>query len=150
MKKFEFSLDKLKGYKEQLLDREKNSLSFINAQRRRLEEEREAAVAELRRSSSEFSDRAKVGVTIMQMNVFKSYQHSLNIRIKDIDEAVADLSERIERQLERVVAASKDVKGLEKLEERQLEIYRAAEQKADENFIAEYVNNLAVRSMKQG
>jgi flagellar export protein FliJ len=146
MKRFEFSLGKLKGYKEQLLDREKNSLAFITAQRHKLEEEKEAAISALRRSSSEFSDRAKVGVTIMQMNVFKSYQHSLNMRIKDIDDAVAELSVRIEKQLERVVAASKDVKGLEKLEERQYETYKEAELKADENFIAEYVNNLAVRS----
>jgi flagellar export protein FliJ len=146
MKRFEFSLGKLKGYKEQLLDKEKNSLAFITAQRLRLEEEKEAAIVSLRRSSSEFSDRAKVGVTIMQMNVFKSYQHSLNMRIKDIDEAVAELSIRIEKQLERVVAASKDVKGLEKLEERQLEVYKEAQLKADETFIAEYVNNLAVRS----
>jgi flagellar export protein FliJ len=146
MKRFEFSLGKLKGYKEQLLDREKNSLAFITAQRHKLEEEKEATISDLRRSSSEFSDRAKIGVTIMQMNVFKSYQHSLNMRIKDIDEAVAELSVRIEKQLERVVAASKDVKGLEKLEERQLEVYKEAELKADENFIAEYVNNLAIRS----
>jgi flagellar export protein FliJ len=146
MKRFEFSLGKLKGYKEQLLDREKNSLAFITAQRHTLEEEKEAAIATLRRSSDEFSDRAKVGVTIMQMNVFKSYQHSLGMRIKDIDAAVAELSIRIEKQLERVVAATKDVKGLEKLEERQFEVYKAAELKADENFIAEYVNNLASRA----
>jgi flagellar export protein FliJ len=149
MKKFEFSLGKLKGYKEQLLDKEKNSLSFINAQRRKLEEEKESAVIELRRSTAEFSDRAKIGVSIMQMNVFKSYQHSLNIRIKEIDDAVAELSERIERQLERVVAASKDVKSLDKLQERQYEGYKAAELKADEHFIAEYVNNIMVRQMRQ-
>ncbi|MDR0943632.1 MAG: flagellar export protein FliJ [Ruminococcus sp.] len=146
MKKFQFSLGKLKGYKEQLLDREKNSLAFITAQRQKLEDEKEAAIIELRRSSAEFSDRARVGVSIMQMNVFKSYQHSLNMRVKDIDEAVTELSQRIEKQLERVVEATKDVKGLEKLEERQLETYRAEELKADENFIAEYVNNIAVRS----
>ncbi|MDR0986248.1 MAG: flagellar export protein FliJ [Ruminococcus sp.] len=145
MKKFQFSLGRIKGYREQILDREKNSLAFIHAQRVSLEDEKESARAELRRSSAEFSERAKVGVSIMQMNVFKSYQHSLGIRIKDIDEAIIELSDRIERQLERVVAATKDVNSLEKLEERQLEDYRAELIKDDERFIAEYVNNIAVR-----
>jgi flagellar export protein FliJ len=146
MKKFQFSLGKLKGYREQILDREKNNLAFINAQRQKLEDEKEAARAELRRSTAEFSERAKVGVSIMQMNVFKSYQHSLGIRIKDIDDAIIELSDRIERQLQRVVAATRDVNSLEKLEEKQLEDYNAALLKSNENFIAEYVNNIALRN----
>jgi flagellar FliJ protein len=146
VKKFQFSLGRIKGYREQVLDREKNSLAFINAQRLKLEEDRAATTAELRRSTAEFSERAKVGVSIMQMNVFKSYQHSLGIRIKDIDEAITELSDRIERQLQRVVAATRDVSSLEKLEERQLEDYRAELIKDDERFIAEYVNNISVRN----
>jgi flagellar export protein FliJ len=150
MKKFEFSLGKLKGYREQLLDREKNSLAFINAQRQRLENEKNAATEELKRSSGEFSERAKIGVSIMQVNAFKSYQHSLGIKIKDIDQSIAELSERIERQLQRVISATKDVNTLEKLEEKQLETYNYEVLTADERFIAEYVNNIAVRSMRSG
>jgi flagellar export protein FliJ len=146
MKKFEFSLGKLKGYREQILDREKSSLAFINAQRQKLEEEKISAKAELKRSTAEFSERAKVGVSIMQMNVFKSYQHSIGIRIKDIDDSITELSDRIERQLQRVVSATKDVNSLEKLEEKQLEEYNALLLKDNERFIAEYVNNVAIRS----
>jgi flagellar FliJ protein len=147
LKKFEFTLDKLKNYREQLLDREKNSLSFINNQRAKLLEDKRNVEAELRHSTLEFRERAKIGVNIMQMNVFKSYQHSLNMKIKDIDEAITDVSLRIERQLQRVIAATKDVSSLEKLEEKQLDAYKADLQKADENFIAEYVNNIAIRKM---
>jgi flagellar FliJ protein len=147
LKKFEFTLDKLKNYREQLLDREKNSLSFINAQRAKLIAEREQTEAELKHSNLEFRERSKVGVNIMQMNVFKSYQHSLNMKIKDIDSAISEVSQRIERQLERVISATKDVSSLEKLEEKQLDSYKADLQKADENFIAEYVNNISVRRM---
>jgi flagellar FliJ protein len=147
LKRFEFTLDKLKNYREQLLDREKNSLSFINAQRAKLLEDRGNAEADLKRSTLEFRERSKIGVNIMQMNVYKSYQHSLNMKIKDIDAAIEDVSVRIEKQLQRVIAATQDVSSLEKLEEKQLEVYRADIQKADENFIAEYVNNIAVRKM---
>jgi flagellar FliJ protein len=148
LKKFEFTLDKLKNYREQLLDREKSSLSFINAQRAKLLEDRQNTEAELKHSTLEFRERSKVGINIMQMNVFKSYQHSLNMKIKDIDAAIEDVSKRIEKQLQRVIAATQDVSSLEKLEEKQLEVYRADMQKADENFIAEYVNNIAVRKMQ--
>jgi flagellar FliJ protein len=150
MKRFEFSLGKLKGYKEQLLDREKNNLAIIHGQRVQLEEDRRQTEAELKRSTLEFRERSKVGINIMQMNVFKSYQHSLNMKIKDIDIAIVEIGDRIEKQLQRVVAASKDVSSLEKLEEKQLDSYKADLLKADENFIAEYVNNIAVRSKRSG
>ena len=52
------------------------------------------------------------------------------------------LKEReIERQLEVVVEATKEVSKLEKLEEQQIEEYKAAEQKETEAFIEEFVSN---------
>ena len=47
----------------------------------------------------------------------------------------------IERQLEAVVQATQEVSKLDKLEEHQLEEYRAAEQKETELFIEEFVSN---------
>jgi len=46
-----------------------------------------------------------------------------------------------------VVEATKDVKTLEKLEEKQLEEYKALENKENEQFIEEFVSNASIRSM---
>ena len=53
--------------------------------------------------------------------------------------------QEIEKQLAVVVDATKDVKTLEKLEEKQLEEYKAAEGKENELFIEEFVSGGAVR-----
>lgn len=47
----------------------------------------------------------------------------------------------IEKQLEAVIDATKEVSKLEKLEEHQIEEYKAAEQKENELFIEEFVSN---------
>lgn len=47
----------------------------------------------------------------------------------------------IEAQLQTVIEATKEVSKLEKLEEHQIEEYRAAEQKETELFIEEFVSN---------
>ena len=52
----------------------------------------------------------------------------------------------IEKQLGIVVEATKDVKTLEKLEEKQLEEYKALETKENEQFIEEFVSGAAIRN----
>ena len=48
---------------------------------------------------------------------------------------------KIEAQLQNVIEATKEVSKLERLEEHQLEDYKAAEQKETEMFIEEFVSN---------
>ena len=47
----------------------------------------------------------------------------------------------IEAQLQVVIEATQEVSKLEKLEEHQIEEYKAAEQKENELFIEEFVSN---------
>ncbi|MDR0947352.1 MAG: flagellar FliJ family protein [Ruminococcus sp.] len=145
MKRFEFTLNKLMGFKRQLLDREKNSLAVIRSERLQFDTEKSAVIEDLKRSNEEFNGQSQVGLNIMQINAFKNYHYALHIKIKSIDTAIEDCEKRIARQLQRVLDATKEVKSLEKLEEKQLEDYNFKLQKADENFIAEYVNNLTLR-----
>ena len=51
----------------------------------------------------------------------------------------------MERQLKVVIAASQDVSGLNKLEEKQLEEYQLAAAKADELEIAEFISSRMIR-----
>lgn len=46
MKKFHFSLQKLKDFREQELDRQKNALSLLQADLKRIEEAREVLIEE--------------------------------------------------------------------------------------------------------
>ena len=54
--------------------------------------------------------------------------------------------EEINKQLGVVVEATKDVRTLEKLEEKQLEDYKAAANKENEQFIEEFVSGQSIRA----
>lgn len=141
MKKFVFTLERLKQYREQVLETEKGSLADLRGQLNRLQAELEDILEELARLNRELVEMYKRGTTPLDISVHKRYiaakQQELHMKRHQIM-----LKEReIERQLEVVVEATKEVSKLEKLEEQQIEEYKAAEQKETEAFIEEFVSN---------
>ncbi|MBQ5418258.1 MAG: flagellar FliJ family protein, partial [Oscillospiraceae bacterium] len=120
MKKFNFSLEKLYGYKEQVLSKEKNDLAQYRSEKQQLLEEKEKLERLLAESGEEFAEKAAVGMSIVEINVIKDYQKSLaeDIRLKEREIEAAE--ERISGQLRVVIQASKDVNSLEKLRDKQL------------------------------
>lgn len=149
MKKFKFTLDKLLDYKGQILDKEKNDLAALNVARAEALELKEGLEAELRRNQDEFNKKAAEGISPSDMVLFTNYHNVLRLRIEDTQKEIEGLERKIEQQLIVVTEASKDVKSLEKLEEKQLEDYRFKVQKSEESFIEEYVNAATVRAALQ-
>jgi len=141
LKKFVFTLERLKQYREQVLETEKGSLADLRGQLNRLQAELEDILQELARLNRELTEMYERGTTPLDISVHKRYiaakQQELHMKRHQIL-----LKEReIERQLEVVVEATKEVSKLEKLEEQQIEEYKAAEQKETEAFIEEFVSN---------
>lgn len=141
MKKFVFTLERLKQYREQVLETEKGSLADLRGRLNRLQAELEDILEELARLNRELVEMYERGTTPLDISVHKRYiaakQQELHMKRHQIM-----LKEReIERQLEVVVEATKEVSKLEKLEEQQIEEYKAAEQKETEAFIEEFVSN---------
>lgn len=149
MKKFEFSLQKLMDFREQELDRQKNSLALLQADLKRLEEARSLLEEKVAVESEQLERVFTLGATATEISVRKRYIVSLQqeIHIKEQQEIEKKLE--IEKQLGVVVEATKDVRTLEKLEEKQLEEYKAAEQKENEQFIEEFVSGQTVRAAMQ-
>ncbi|MBQ8825743.1 MAG: flagellar export protein FliJ [Oscillospiraceae bacterium] len=141
MKRFKFSLDKLKGYKEQILDKEKNDLAQLRSQQQALVEEKRQVEETLRLSNEEFIKKSGSGMNVIQITMFKSYHQSLSQQIKELEESIEKMENRVQRQLKVVIEATKEVSSLEKLEEKQLEAYNFQVAKAEEQFISEYVIN---------
>ena len=145
MKRFEFSLNKLKGYKEQVLDREKNSLAHLRRQQQQYIDEKNALEYKLRMSNKEFVEKSAAGMTVLQVTTFKGYHQSLSAQIRELEASIAKMEEKVQRQLSVVIEATKEVSSLEKLEDKQLEEYNFKVAKAEEQFIAEYVTNSTYR-----
>ena len=141
MKRFEFSLNKLLGYKQQILGKEKNDLANLRKQQQQAIDEKEELAQKLKYSNEEFLIRANCGMSSQHIVLEKCYLNSLSDKIRRLEENILLLDLHIEKQLGVVVEATKEVSSLEKLEEKQLDEYTKKEQKAEEKFIEEFVSN---------
>ena len=141
MKKFKFSLDKLKSFKEQIKKREENTLASLRAEQLDKLHEKEELLRELERRNAEFIRKSEIGMTAMEMVTEKGFISYILDSIKAKDKEISLLSAKINKQLIVVTEASREVQTLEKLEEKQFDEYKFKERKADEAFIDEYVGN---------
>lgn len=141
MKKFVFTLQRLKEYREQSLDTEKGTLAELRAELRQMEAELEKILEEIVRLNRELMELYEKGTTANDIAVHKRY---INIKQQELHmkrHQILMQNRKIEAQLQAVIDATKEVSKLEKLEEHQLDDYKAAEQKETEMFIEEFVSN---------
>ena len=147
MKKFTFSLQKLMDFREQELDRQKNALSLLQSDLKRIDESREDLIKKLSEQEEQLERVYKMGSTAMDISMRKRYIVTLQQEIHIREQQAEEKKVEIEKQLSVVVDATKDVKTLEKLEEKQLEEYKHAVGKENELFIEEFVSGQTVRAV---
>lgn len=141
MKKFNFTLQSLKRYNDQVLSGEKSVLGRLRAELAEQQAELDAKNAEYEQSIIRLNTLVSEGTTATRLSLHKKYVSSLQQDIYRIRAMMTQKREEIEIQLEKVVEATKEVSKLEKLEEKQLEEYRYAVQKEEEQRIEEFVSN---------
>ena len=146
MKKFQFTLQKLMDFRHQELDRQKNTLSALQAELQRIYQEKEELIRRVEESSQDLEIICRQGAQVFEVSVRKRYIVSLQQEIHAHDASAAMKQQEINKQLGVVVEATKDVRTLEKLEEKQLEDYKAAANKENEQFIEEFVSGQSIRA----
>lgn len=138
MKKFRFSLDRIKQYRMQVEEMEKNDLAALRAELMILLEEERQIQAQIADKSEELRRLYRKGAYPNELSVANRF---LTVRKEDLEfkkEEIVNKNIEIENKLAEVLEATKEVKKLEKLEEHQLEEYKLAETKESENFIEEF------------
>ncbi|MBR5088086.1 MAG: flagellar export protein FliJ [Ruminiclostridium sp.] len=150
MKKFVFTLQKLKEYREQTLDTEKGTLAELRAELRELEAELEHILEEIVKLNRDLSELYERGTTANDIAVHKRYINNKQQELHMKRHQILMQNRKIEAQLETVIDATKEVSKLERLEEHQIEEYKAAEQKETEQFIEEFVSNADWRKTHAG
>lgn len=135
MKKFNFTLQSLKKYNDQMLDSEKSVLGRLRAELAEMQAELDAKTAEYELSIDKLNELVRGGTTAMRLSLHKKYVSSLQQDIYRIKGRMVQKRDEVEQQLQRVIDATKEVSKLEKLEEKQLEEYRYAAQKEQEQII---------------
>lgn len=140
MKKFEFTLARLKKYREQILETEKNTLSALRAELAELNAELERLLALIAAKNAELAELLSGGTNPVEISTRKRYISTLQQEVALKRHNIFLKEQEIENQLGVVVTATQEVSKLEKLEEHQLEDYAAEEQKENERFIEEFVS----------
>lgn len=134
-------MQSLKKYNDQVLDSEKSVLGRLRAELAEMQAELDAKTEEYELSIDKLNELVRGGTTAMRLSLHKKYVSSLQQDIYRIKGRMAQKRDEIEQQLQRVIEATKEVSKLEKLEEKQLEEYRYAAQKEQEQIIEEFVSN---------
>lgn len=146
MKNFKFSLERMRSYKNQLLDREKDTLARCRAREREIEAQMRALSGALQEKSHELAERQRQGMDSGELMVYRLYMENGRRSGEQLRQALEEARQASEAQLRVVVAASQEVTSLDKLEDRQREEYRLEEGKEREKILSEFVSSQVIRS----
>lgn len=145
MKKFSFSLARMMNYEEQLLEKEKGTMARLIAERDEMEARRQMIMDQLDKIHGEMDREIRKGTTIYQINAYTAVIKTGKTQLEELKKYILIRNSEIERQRQVVIEASREVKKLEKLKEKQLEEYHHSERKEQEELISEQVSNTFVR-----
>lgn len=150
MKAFVFSLERMRQYKDQLLNREKDFLAHLQQEKRSIEAKITALESYREKKQRELGQKQTEGMDAREIASYQFYlentAHLLEQYRKDLKKAET----KVERQIQVVVAASQEISGLNKLEEKQLEEYRYQQAKETELQISELVSSKYIREQMKG
>ena len=138
MKKFQFTLDRIKQYRMQLEEMEKNDLAALRAELVQLMEQEDGIKKAISVKTEELRRIYRRGAYPNEITVANRF---ITLRKQDLEAKKAEIVNKnieIEKKLQDVLEATREVKKLEKLEEHQLEEYREKETKENESFIEEF------------
>ena len=138
MKSFQFSLAKMRSYKEQVLEKEKTTLRQLQAEKTKIEVDIENLENHRKAREQEFKE-SKNGLMASDLMLYKFHSENTRLQLNNLYEELRRAEARIDAQIKVVVAASQEVSGLDKLEEKQLEEYRYLEAKELQEEILEMV-----------
>ena len=138
MARFRFRLQTLRRLREIHRDEQRGRLATAYEAERILTEQREGVAAEsaaLGISQRQLMQRGVLDVN--QLLSMQRYQLTLEAHAQTLAEQAAKLSEEVERRRQSLVEADREVRVLDKLEERKRQQHREASQRAETKVLDE-------------
>ena len=134
------------SYQIQNLDKEQGIMGRLTAERDRLEARKEELKLENARTRADMDQKEAAGTTVFALKACYMVLDSGRKQLEALEDDLSAIAGKIERQRQVVLAASQEVKKLEKLKENQLQEYRRNEAKEQQEIIAEHVAEAFVRN----
>jgi flagellar FliJ protein len=138
MARFNFRLQTLRRLREIHRDEQRGRLATAYEAERILAEQRNAVVAET--AALVESQRALMqqgALDVNQLLTAQRYQMALEAQIRTLADQAARLAEEVERRRQSLVEADREVRVLDKLEERKRQQHREASQRAETKMLDE-------------
>ncbi|MFT3951833.1 MAG: hypothetical protein QM689_07830 [Oscillospiraceae bacterium] len=150
MKKYEFTLEKVRDFKSQILNREKNLLLGLRMERNRLEADEQGLKDLFEQLNDEMHEEFCQGMCVSRIRLFEYRKNGIREERRSLGDKMTVLDASIERQQRRVAAVKQEVSGLDKLEEKQREDYIRQMLKEQEEIIAEFVSAQLISGKASG
>ena len=141
MKKFQFGLDGVMRYKQQVLEGAQNEYAVLVQRVQQQEQRLQTVVERYRAYNQEFRQAEAEGITIAQAMGYETGLRALEREQQQEEKRLKQMQAQAEQGRQRLVAARQDTNSLEKLKEKKSEVYRKEAQKQEEEFIDELVSN---------
>lgn len=142
MKKFSFTLERMLSFKRTIYEKERNALAQLRAQKVALEQRKETTIEQTLQLDEQFRNKAATGgITAQDVTAQTYHRENAGRLVKHLDVDIGKMDVLIEQQLKVVIQLDKDVKGLEKLREKQWEEYNMEAMKAEQERISELVSS---------
>ena len=144
MKKFQFSLDTVLDYKQQVLTSLQTEHGAILAQLRRQEEVLEQLESQYYQADEQFTQRKMQGMNIADALSFEQYLRAMEHKLNLENRRLLQIMEQEEAKRREVVSAKQDTSSIEKLRERKLELYRKEVQRSEELALEDFISTTRV------
>lgn len=141
MKRFSFSLDKVLSYKRQVENSVRNEHAIAVREVFTQEAFIEQLEQEHRTQIDAFRKEQAAGCNIARFRTYEDYLSLAQQRINRERQVLASLKEVEVEKRQKVIEAKTETSSIEKLKEKKRQEYDKAEQKAEEQFIDEFVSN---------
>ena len=145
MKKFEFSLGRIRDYKNSILDKEKSVLAGLRMEQNNIEariKELDNYEAEL---NAEMREKIRVGLSVGEIKMYEFRKNNIRDEKIALNHRLEFLAASIELQQKRIEKLKQETSSYDKLEEKQREEYNAEILKEQEQVISEFISQKLIR-----
>lgn len=143
MKKFEFSLETVLGFKEQLADRLKHEYFVLEQATAVAEQILTFLQEELLALQGELQQRMEETITMLDLKTYQQFIKKQKEKILQQQAVIIECEREQEAKREEIILMKIEITSVEKLKERRYEEYQETEKKQEERFVEEFVVNQA-------
>lgn len=147
MKRFQFSLDSVLSYKQQVQETLQGEYAEIMSRVRVQEELLNSLWAQYRVCNEEYKIQCESGLPITEVLLYQGRLRAMEQEIQRSENIVDDLHAQEEKKRGEVVEAKRDTSSIETLKEKKLKDYQKAVEKSEEDLIDEFVSGKRFREI---